>query len=79
VLGRQATPRTVVTWSAVLGLAFGLSNPDRRIAERVHDDPAYRRTLSDDAGRLGGNCPDRGGGVLSFNLGRRYACPAARS
>lgn len=64
VLARRIEPRTVVTWSAVLGVAFGLSNPDARIASRSAD-AGYRSTLSDDATP---GCVDRGGGVLSLTL-----------
>jgi hypothetical protein len=45
---RRRLPRILITWSAVLGLAFGLSNPDARIAAGAKD-PAYIKTLSEDA------------------------------
>lgn len=64
VLASRANPRTVVTWSAILGVAFGLSNPDGRIAAHSRD-AAYRSTLSDDAG---GRCVARDGGLLSLTL-----------
>lgn len=68
--GGQRLPRAVITWSAVLGLAFGLSNPDRRIAARATD-PAYRQTLSDDAAPVLGRCVRSEGGLWSYSLGRR--------
>jgi hypothetical protein len=45
---RVVLPRLLITWSAAIGLAFGFSNPDARIAAGAKD-PAYVRTLSDDA------------------------------
>jgi len=74
--GGARLPRAVVTWSAVLGMAFGLSNPEARVAAGATD-PTYRTTLGDDAAGALGRCVDRGGGLLSFTLpAARYGCDA---
>ena len=79
VLARQGVPRAVITWSAVLGIAFGLSNPDARIAANS-DDRVYRQSLSEDAAGVLGRCVDRGGGLWSVTVAElRYGCADASS
>ena len=63
-------PRLVVGYAGVALLAFALSNPEGRIADRTT--PEVLRTLSEDAGRCAG---DRG--LIGGNLARWRAQPCA--